>query len=560
MKTPAADNDIVELLRSKLDISHLCARILFSRGFTDPGRVETFLYPRIEDLSDPFLLPDMEKAVARMMEAVRTHEKVCLYGDYDADGVTSVALMVNFLTRLGMNPAVYLPERKEGYGLNLKAVEKIKEDGATLLVCLDCGSTNIEEIKRAGELGMDVIVIDHHEPGEELPSAWAIVNPKMKNALFPTRELAACGVTFFFLLALRRILSKKGMLHVTINLKKELDLVTLGTIADMVPLTGDNRVIVKFGMAMMRKSPRMWLRTFFKSGIVTRAVVDEYTLGFIIIPRINAAGRVSHPGTALDFLLAEDEFSSKTYLAQLQDVNRQRQRIEAEIVKEAIETIDGGDLTERNSIVLFKEGWHIGVIGIVAQKLTELYKKPCIVITEVEGMWKGSGRGGDGVDLHKAIESVAHLVQRFGGHKYACGISLLGENLIAFRDAFDESVGDAFIEREKKTRVDTHASFEELTGELLEFIERASPYGMGNPRPNLLFAPSKVRVVKGFAKIIDGTNRTWRGSFYGKEPVPEATGIHIVASPMVREDMGERFVHLTIKEFVLPEIEACDAV
>jgi single-stranded-DNA-specific exonuclease len=554
VKTVTPDKEIVELLRTRLDISDLCARILFSRGFIDPTRAETFLYPRLEDLSDPFLLPDMEKAVSRVIDAVRAKEKICLYGDYDADGVTSVALMVNFLKALGVSPATYLPERKEGYGLNKAAVKKIREDGASLLICLDCGSTNIEEIRSANALGMETIVIDHHEPGEELPPAHAVINPKRKDALFPTRELAACGVTFFFLMGLRRVLTRKGLLHANINLKKELDLVTLGTIADMVPLTGDNRVIAKFGMEMMRKRPRTWLKTFFKSGIAPRGVVDEYTLGFVIIPRINASGRMSRPDMALNFLLSEDEFSSKAYLTELQDVNRQRQRVEQGIVKEAVETIASENLAERNSIVLFKEGWHIGVIGIVAQKLTEIYKKPSIVITEVDGMWKGSGRGGDGVDLHRTIESVAHLVEKFGGHKYACGLSLLEENLMPFRDAFDKSVEGALQEKERKTRVDTHAGFEELTGDLLEFIERASPYGMGNPRPNLLFAPSRIRVSNRFAKIVDETNRTWHGSFYGKDPVPETPGTSIVASPVVREDMGERFLHLNIKEFVPPGV------
>jgi single-stranded-DNA-specific exonuclease len=304
---------------------------------------------------------------------------------------------------------------------------------------------------------------------------------------------------------------------------------------------------------MMRKSPRMWLRSFFRSAIINRGIVDEYTLGFIIIPRINAAGRMSRPHTALSFLLSEDEFSSKAFLTELQDVNRRRQRVEQGIVKEAVETITNENLAGRNSIVLFKEGWHIGVIGIVAQKLTEIYKKPSIVITEVDGVWKGSGRGGDGVDLHRTIESVSHLVERFGGHKFACGISLLEENLMPFREAFDKSVEGTLKEKERKTRIDARAGFEELTGDLLEFIERASPYGMGNPRPNLLFVPSHVRVNNRFVRIVDETNKTWHGSFYGKDPGPEGAGMNIVASPVVREDMGERFLHLNIKEFVAPE-------
>jgi len=543
----------IDLLSEELGLSRLCARILCSRGLSDPETAKLFLYPKVEDLSDPFLLPDMEKAVSRVIGAIGAKEKICLYGDYDADGITSVALMINFFRHLGVTPDVYLPERREGYGLNGAAVRKVKEQGVTLLICLDCGSTNIKEIEEANSLGMETIVIDHHEPDDELPPAYGIINPKRKDARFPTRELAACGVVFFFLLALRRILTRRGELRTTINLKRELDLVALGTIADMVPLTGDNRIIVKFGMDMMRKRPRLWLRSFYASGIVARGSVDEYSLGFIMIPRINASGRVSNPDTALKFLISEDESTSRALLAELHDVNRQRQRIEQETVKEAVEAIESENLMDRNSIVLFREGWHVGVIGIVAQKLTEMYRKPSIVITEVDGLWKGSGRGGDGIDLHDTIESVSHLVERFGGHKYACGLSLLEENLIPFREAFDESVQGSLKVREKMVRVDTGAAFEELTGDLMEFIERASPFGMGNPRPNLLLGPTTVRMNKRFARIVDDANRTWYGTFQGTPPVAETEKVNIVASPIIREDLGEKFIHLAIKDFVVRE-------
>jgi single-stranded-DNA-specific exonuclease len=550
VKTAHSDNGVIETLQRELNLSHLCARILAARGFDDPRRAETFLYPKLDDLSDPFLLPDMEKAVLRLIRALQAKETICIYGDYDADGVTSVALMVNFLSHLGLRPLTYLPERREGYGLNIPAIRRFKEEGVTLIISLDCGSTNIEEIKAARSLGIDTIVIDHHEPEEELPPALALVNPKMKGARFPTRELAACGVTFFFLLALRRIMAAQGYLHKTINLKRELDLVTVGTIADMVPLEGDNRIIVKFGMDVMRKQPRTWLKSFFKSGVVTKRRVDEYTLGFIIIPRINAAGRVSAPEGALDFLVCENEGESKTLLAKLNDTNRQRQRIEEGTLREAIEAVNNGNMLDGKSIVLFNEGWHVGVIGIVAQKLTEIYKKPSIVITEVDGMWKGSGRGGEGIDLHEAIESIAHLLVRFGGHKYACGISLLEENLVAFREAFEQRVQSTVRDREKTTKIDAFAAFEELTADLLEFMERLSPFGMGNPRPNLLLKPLDIIPNNRSVKIIDGGNRIWHGTLQGQSSLPEKPGASIVASPILREDMGEKFIHLNIKEFV----------
>ncbi len=550
VKTVTFDNEIIEALRRELNLSHLCARILAARGFDDPWRAETFLYPKLADLSDPFLLPDMEKAVLRLMSALKAKETICIYGDYDADGVTSVALMINFLKHLGVRPMTYLPERREGYGLNIPAIRKFKEEGVSLIISLDCGSTNIEEIKEARSLGMDVIVIDHHEPEEELPPAWAIVNPKMKDARFPTRELAACGVTFFFLLALRRTMTSQGYLHTTINLKKELDLVALGTVADMVPLEGDNRIIVKFGMEMMRKQPRTWLKSFFKTNVITRRRIDEYALGFIIIPRINAAGRVSKPDIALDFLVSEDERESKSLLLELNEANRQRQRIEEGTLREAIEVVNNENLLAGNSIVLFNEGWHVGVIGIVAQKLTEMYKKPSVVITEVDGVWKGSGRGGEGIDLHETIESIGHLLVRFGGHKYACGVSLLKENLVLFREAFEERVQGTIKVREKSTKIDSHAAFDELTGDLLEFMERLSPFGMGNPRPSLLLEPSDIIPNNRFVKIIDKKNKIWHGTLQGQNSIPEKPGASIIASPIMREDVGEKFIHLNIKEFI----------
>ena len=549
MKDNSPDPRTIKVLQDELNVSNLCARILYSQGFTEPGKAAAFLSPKLADLSDPFLLPDMEKAVQRVILAMDRREKICLYGDYDADGVTSTALVVNFFRHLGIKPDTYLPERKEGYGLSAAAVRRLAAEGVGLLVCLDCGSTNVAEVREANSSGMEVIIIDHHEPGEELPPAYAIINPKRKDARFPTRELAACGVTFFFLLGLRRILAGQGRLTHTINLKNELDLVTVGTVADMVPLTGDNRIIAKFGMEVMRKKPRTWLRSFLKSGIAFRGV-DEFTLGFIIIPRINASGRVSKPDAALDFLLCEDEGLSAGLLAALHEVNKQRQRIEQTLVKEAVSSIESEDLGGRNSIVLFKEDWHIGVIGIVAQKLTEMYRKPAIVITEVDGLWKGSGRGGEGIDLHETIESVAHLLLKFGGHKYACGVSLLKENLVPFRDAFDAQVQGAIKDKARRIRVDTHADFGELTEDLVTFMDRASPFGMGNPRPNLLLAPASVTLSNRFVKITDEENRTWYGTMQGQDLVPETGKTRIVASPVVREDMGERFIHLTIKDFM----------
>ena len=544
------EQKIIKSLEENLGIPNLIARILYGRGITSPEDAEAFLYPNLENLSDPFLLPDMDKGARRVIEAITNKENICLYGDYDADGITSLALMVNFFRHLEMTPATYIPHRKEGYGLNIQAIDRLKANGASLLICLDCGSTNIEEIRRAKELSIDTIVIDHHELPNASPEAYALINPKRSDSRFPTRELAACGVTFFFLLALRRSMFSQGLLKHKINLKKELDIVTIGTIGDMVPLTKDNRIIVKFGMDTMKKKPRTWLKTFFKMGIISDGSIDEYALNFVIIPRINAAGRVSEPEKSLNFLVCDNESDSMVALKELCEANRERQKIEGDILKEIVDIVNRDKLADGNSIVLFKEDWHMGVVGIVAQKLVEMFGKPSIIITEVEGMWKGSGRGGDGMDLHETIKTLSHLLIKFGGHKYACGILLSKENLVPFQQAFENSVRGILNNRKKGVSVDAHADFEELTGELVECMELLAPFGIGNPRPNLLLTPLDMSINNKFVKVIDRNNKTWYGNIQRQSQIPQYTNMSIVAAPVIREEMGEKFIHLNIKKLI----------
>ncbi|NLW35312.1 single-stranded-DNA-specific exonuclease RecJ [Syntrophorhabdus aromaticivorans] len=547
--------EAVRSIAEGLDVPNLAARILYGRGIVGPEEARRLLNPKLEHLSDPFLLPDMERGVERIISAVKSNEKLCLYGDYDADGVTSVALMVNFLKNVGLTPHVYLPQRTEGYGLNIDAVKRLSEQGISLLVCLDCGSADIEEVAEATRHSMDTIIIDHHEVSEARPPALAFINPKRADSRFPTRELAACGVTFFFLLALRRTMHHQGLLNRQINLKKELDLVTVGTIGDMAPLVDDNRVMVKFGMETMKKNPRTWLRSFFTERIIYKDTIDEYAMNFVIVPRINAAGRVSDARHALDFLTCEDERDAAIMLRGLHEINRKRQRIEEGTVREIIEIMEKENLAHKKSIVLFNKDWHIGVIGIVAQKLVDMFGKPSIILTEAGSHLKGSGRGGEGIDLYRTISSLAPLLLGYGGHKYACGVSLTKDNFLPFAQAFEERVTAPVSRREKKVRVDAVAGFEELTIDLLRFMERLSPFGMGNPRPNLLLPSSSVSATDRLVRITDTSNRTWYGSFQGQRLTAHDRPARIVASPVLRKQMGEQFIHLNIKE-ILPLDEA----
>jgi single-stranded-DNA-specific exonuclease len=548
--------DAAKSIEDGLGVPNILARILVSRGITDVEGAEAFLHPRLDDLSDPFMLPDMEKGVDRVIKAIVEKQKICIYGDYDADGITSTALMINFLTHLGQPPEAFLPKRQEGYGLNIDTINKLKPYNPDLLICLDCGSSNHDEIAFAKESGIETLVIDHHELPDKMPEACALINPKRKDSQFPTRELAACGVTFFFLWALRRIMHKRGLLEKKINLKKELDLVAIGTIGDMVPLIKDNRILVRFGIENMKKQPRLWLKSFLNKNLITRGrSIDEYVLNFIIIPRINATGRLSKPEMALDFLVCSEENASEAMLLNLQKANKERQDKEKSILNEIESIVTEDSFSDKNSIVLFKRDWHLGVIGIVAQKLVEKFGKPSIVITEVNGIWKGSGRGANGINLLETITSLSHLLLKHGGHKYACGLSLSEENLIPFRDAFEELVTLLPHETGKQYRVDTHAEFEEMTSEFVEFIEQLAPYGVGNPRPDLLLTPSDVSITnQRRVRIVDKHSKTWDGIIQNKlcnVPLPKISAI--IGYPFIKKERDEKFINFYIKEFVLQE-------
>lgn len=554
---PINGDEAVRLLQDHLGSPALIAEILAARGITNPAEAEVFLNPKLGDLSDPFSLPDMAKGVNRVIQAVKGEEHIALFADYDADGITSAALLLNFLEKMRSKPSVYIPRREEGYGLNIPALEHLAGRGTRLLICLDCGSSNYDEVSLARARGMDVVIIDHHEIPSLEPQADALINPKRLGSSFPTRELAACGVTFFFLMALRRVASHLGLLNGHVNLKKELDLVTVGTVADMVPLLKDNRTLVRFGLEVMRTRPRTWLRTFVKKHPLLNGNLAGYGLGFVIIPRINAMGRVADPNVALQFLLAEDNEVSTNLLETLQATNKRRQQIEETILNEALEQLAGQDVENQSAIVLYKEDWSIGVIGIAAQRLAEMFKKPAIIITKVDGTWKGSARGAEGIDLHHAIGSLSSLLIRYGGHRHACGLSISEENLERFQGEFDRVVREGRAHGKRTVISDAVLTFGDLTKELVEWLERLYPFGIGNPRPSFLLSPATVSVVKDrFIRMTDERNRIWHGNLQRPVQIPDASQYRIVASPVIREDMGETFIHLQIRDIFPAETPA----
>lgn len=546
-------DSLIRSMEQGLGIPNIIARILTSRGIKTPEEAETFLFPKLNDLSDPFLLPDVERGIHVLLETIKNQGGICLYGDYDSDGITSCALMFNFLRHINQSPSVYIPDRREGYGLNIEAVKRLKAENTKLIICLDCGSSNVEEIRLAREMGIEVIVIDHHEVPHVIPPAQAVINPKRQDSLFRTRELAACGVTFFFLWALRRIIHDRGMMKEHINLKKELDLVTLGTIGDMVPLVNDNRILTKIGIETMRKRPRQWLKAFYRENMIPRSELNEFALNFIIIPRINAAGRVSEPKEAFDFLISEKESESIRLLNALHNANTLRQQIGDRILRECKNEIEQKRLYNKNSIVLFRKDWHIGVIGIVAQRLVELYEKPSLVMTEVNGIYKGSGRGTENIHLYNTLATLSEMLIRFGGHRFACGFSIEKDKLKTFRDAFEDLIDGRAASRLRENPFDTKADFEELTPDFVSLLEVMSPFGIGNSRPAIMLEPRDIALLnKGRIRITDRNMRSWYGYIQNSVRFPEdrGEGLKIIADPVIKEEMGGKFLNLNIRAII----------
>jgi len=474
-----------EELTGSLNISPILARILASRGFSIKG-AEEFLNPSLKNLTPPDNLPDMEKATERIARAIKNKEAIMVHGDYDVDGLTSVAILVRNLNRLGADKVIpYIPSRfNEGYGLSKQAVEQAKKEGASLIITVDCGITAVEEAKLAKNQGIDLIITDHHEPPKELPSAIAIVDPKR---LSNPNELAGVGVAFKLLQGLYE------RLNVGIKpLLWDLDLVALGTIADQVPLLGENRILASFGIKTLEKTLKVGLKALKRTAGVGERITS-YDILFMLGPRLNAAGRLAHAKKALRLLLTKDADEAMELAQELDRNNRERQKIEEEIFEEAKEMAlsQGDDYV----FVLAKDGWHEGVIGIVASKIVEEFYRPTFLIALDGDHGKGSGRSIPHFDLFRALLSTEEYLETYGGHKMAAGLTIRKENLELFSVAINKHGKEVLSEDDliPSLKIDTKISIGELKEELLDEINRLAPFGVGNPTP--LFYVEDVGVV-----------------------------------------------------------------
>lgn len=477
-------------LATELGLHPVAARVLVTRGYVTPAAAKRFLADALTDLPDPFTMKGLAQAVDRLAQAVLQQHAVTLYGDYDVDGVTSTTLLTTFLGQLGLTVKTYIPHRlEEGYGLNRKAIEHLAAEGTKLLVTLDCGITSHAEISRANELGLEVIVVDHHAVPETMPPALAVLNPLQPGCGYATKWLCAGGVTFNLCMGLRKVLRERGFFspqRPEPNLKQHLDLVALATIADVVPLTGANRVLVQHGLRELTLARRPGVRAL-KSVAGVPDEVTAGTVGFRLGPRINAAGRLDDASVGLQCLLSRDFESALPLARALDAANAERQQIERSMLDAALEQAGVAVGRGARGLVLSSPGWHPGVVGIVASRVVERFHRPTILIGVHDGMGKGSARSIEGFHLYDAIKSISGSLARFGGHKAAAGLSIDPALLERFRAEF-EAVALTQLRPEDlvgRLRIDAEVAPEELNEQTWQALTALAPFGMGNPEPVL---------------------------------------------------------------------------
>lgn len=487
------NNEKVELLKEKFNLSNLVAKILSNRNIL--GRemqeddIKKFLNPTRDDFYDPFLLPDMEQAVERIEQAINNKEKILIYGDYDADGITSTTILIKFFKELGVEVDKYIPNRlEEGYGINNKALEEIKNRGIDLIITVDTGITANDQVKYANELGLDVIITDHHEPSDEIPKAVAVIDAKRKNNQYPFNQLAGCGIAF----KLTQAISIKRKLDPSKYLKS-LDIVSIGTISDLVPLVDENRVIVKLGLMLVKQTKNIGLRKLLLKSQLKE--VDSTSISFGITPRINAAGRLGNQYDALNLFITEDVKEAERLSEVLNSYNIERQKIGNKIYEEAISQLKD---EEKNCIILGKEDWHHGVIGIVSSKITEKFNKPSILLCFENNIAKGSGRSVPGFDLYKAISSTKEYLLGFGGHTMACGLSLTVENFEKFKKEITKYIDENLdiSKLEKEIYIDENLTIDDLDIEKIKELKSLEPFGEENPEPIIMYENVEINGIR----------------------------------------------------------------
>jgi single-stranded-DNA-specific exonuclease len=478
------DDRCVETLTHELGLSPLLARLLVNRGIDTSQAADEFLNPALSRLHDPFGLPDMRPAVARVKQAVEKKEQILVHGDYDVDGISSAALLIRVLRALDAHVIARVPHRrKEGYDIKPLTVDEAKAKGVSLIITGDCGVTACETASRALDLGIDLVVTDHHEPGAELPRAVAVVNPRRSDCTYPFKDLAGVGVAFKLAQALVRELGHSEERF----MPKFLDLVALGTVSDVAPLLGENRTLVKFGMQELAATKKVGLRALMRMCSLEGKPLSTHSLGFVLAPRINAVGRMDDSAVALELFLTRDEGEAIEIVQLLEQHNSERQKEQLRIWTEVSRLLSERDLDGRNVIVLAGPGWNAGVVGIVASKVVENYSRPAVLISadEERGIGTGSARSIEAFDIGSALDECRDVLLRCGGHALAAGVSINLEQLEAFEEKLNRIATEQITPEDliPRMEVDGDLSLDEVSMELLDDLKRMEPFGMGNPEP-----------------------------------------------------------------------------
>jgi len=557
---------LTKTLAEKLQVSPLVAALLQQRGIADVEQGRQYLSSRLADIPDPFLMADMEIAVKRLCLAVQGGERIAVHGDYDVDGITASALLVENLRSFGASVDYYIPLRLvDGYGLSGEALQRAANSGARVAVSVDCGVSAHDEARLAKELGLDLIITDHHQPPEKLPEALAVINPHRPDCLFLDKGLAGVGVAFMLLVALRSRLRQIGWFQdrTEPDLRHSLDLVALGTIADIAPLSGLNRILVKAGLVVLNQGRRPGIAALREVADVKE--VNCGSVGFRLAPRLNAAGRLQDATQGVDLLLEAVPAKALDSARQLDDCNRQRQAIEQQTLEQALEQLTEKYDPSQRSIVLADPEWHSGVIGIVASRLVERFYRPTVLIAVDNGMGKGSARSIRGFHLYRALNDCQQQLSAFGGHEFAAGLSLPADNIEVFAAAFESVAENELSDDQLQPRhlFDQEVLLEELTLETVTELDLLAPFGMGNPQPLLVARNLRAQQVQVLGdKHLRFTARQGGYSqaciaFGMAERIDELAGeFDLLFTPDVNEWRGRSSVQLKVKDVRPAESES----
>ncbi|HKJ06761.1 MAG TPA: single-stranded-DNA-specific exonuclease RecJ [Flavobacteriaceae bacterium] len=510
---PEPNPTITNKLATDLGISTTLAKLLVLRGVENYNQAKTFFRPSLTQLHNPYLMKDMDKAVARIEKAISKGENILIYGDYDVDGTTAVSLVYSYLTSFYPNVSTYIPDRyDEGYGISYKGIDYAEDNNFTLIIALDCGIKAIDKVAYASTKNIDFVICDHHRPGKDIPKAVAVLDPKQNDCEYPYKELCGCGVGFKLIQALgeRRDQTIK-------DLTSYLDLVAIAIAADIVPLTGENRALTFYGLKIINSNPRIGVKALLKQVKKPKLTITDVV--FIIAPRINAAGRINHGNYAVELLTETNLEVAQKLAAAIENNNSERKQLDKSITNEALQQIEEANEQQNFATVVYSESWHKGVIGIVASRLIETYYKPTLVFTKSGEKLAASARSVKGFDVYNALEKCSAYIEQFGGHKYAAGLTITEDNFINLKNKFEEVVENSIPEelRTPEIRIDAELSLAEITPKFYRILKQFSPFGPQNMKP--IFISSGVR-DNGYGKcvgedkthlklhLIEGTNPT----------------------------------------------------